>query len=67
MVKLKGVKMQDKLKAKLAKERKSHKWFIQKYLPDRLYSSVMLQINGFTKIQEDVRQAIDKYLKEGDK
>ena len=58
--------MTEKLRAKLKKEGRTFRWFLSEYLPDKYYSTFMLQINGFTNLQPDVEKAIEKYLKDKD-
>jgi len=58
---LKGGFVLDKFKAKIQEDGRSYKWFILKYLSEYNYSSIMNQINGFTKVQNYLEKAIRKY------
>ena len=53
-----------KLLKKLTEARESKKWFIETYLPDKSYFTVMNQINRNSTLQPDVEEAIKKYLEE---
>lgn len=44
------------------KLRGSIKVFIEKYLPDYMYSRISLQLNRINALQPEVAKAIDKYL-----
>ena len=52
------------LKKKLKTEGRSTKWFIDNYVSDKGYQTVMQQINGFAKVQDYLVIAIKKYLGE---
>ena len=56
--------MIEKLRSKLRENRKSIKWFVDKYMPDFKYSRISAQINGFNDLQEETIKAIENYLKE---
>jgi len=56
--------MVKKLKRRLKEEGRSLKWFIKKYLPDRKYSTIMLQINEFSGLQDYTSEAIKEYLED---
>ena len=56
--------MVEKFKAKLKEEGRSCKWFVDKYLPKRYYGTVMLMLNQYAVLQDDVKLAIVKYLKD---
>ena len=53
-----------KLKRKIKEEGRTLKWFINKYLPDHNYSTVMLQINEFSGLQDYTKEAIIEYLED---
>ncbi len=61
LVKIGGFMLED-FRAKLKKDRKSIKDFIIEYLPELSYSTVSLQINGFNRLQDEVKEAIEKYI-----
>lgn len=53
-------------KKKIRYEGRGYKWFLAKYLPNTAYSNLTTQINGFTPLTDRIKEAIEKYLKEGD-
>ena len=53
-----------KLLKKLDENRESKKWFIEEYLPDKKYFTMMNQINRNSTLQPEVAEAIKKYLEE---
>ena len=59
---LQGGFVVEKFKTRIKEDGRSYKWFINRYLSEYNYSSVMNQINGFTKVQNYLEKAIRKYL-----
>jgi len=59
------VKKIKELQKKLEKDGRSYGWFINEYLSDRKYHSIMNQINGYSTVQSYLITAIEKYLTEG--
>lgn len=49
-----------------AKNRKEYNYsmFIQDYLPNHIYATIMNQVSGRATLQEPVKEAIEKYLAE---
>ena len=62
--KLKNMYLLKQLKDKLLKNRDIKKWFIETYLPQKNYFTIMNQINGNAGLQPDTKKAIEKYLSE---
>lgn len=56
--------MIEKFRKKLRVENRSLKWFIEAYLPKENYSTISLQVNGFSTLQKYTEDAIEKYLNE---
>jgi len=56
--------MIDEFRQKLRVDNHSLKWFVDKYLPDRNYSTISLQVNGFSAVQDYTEEAIILYLAE---
>jgi len=53
-------------KKKIRYDGKDYKWFLAKYLPTTNYSNFTTQINEFNPLTDRIKEAVEKYLKEGD-
>ncbi len=56
--------MLEEFRNKIRLEGRTYKWWINVYLPDHEYHSIMAQINGYIAIKPELEKAIKKYLGE---
>jgi len=54
--------MKNKLQTKLKLEGRSLRWFHKNYVPEMTYNALALQLNGYSVISEQAKEAIKKYL-----
>jgi len=59
-------KLIERFKKKIKDEDRNYRWFLSKYLPDVQYSNFTTQINLFNPMNDKIKKAIEKYLKEAD-
>ncbi len=54
--------MKTQLNEKLKLEGRSLRWFHENYVPSLSYNAIALQLNGYSNISRELKDAVNNYL-----